>query len=44
MMEFLANTASQAGNGDNFPATWYHQAAKHISTFEDPDGVLGADP
>ena len=38
MMEFLADNASKAGNGGNFPATWYYQAAQHISAFKGPDG------
>ena len=24
MMEFLADNALKAGNGGNFPVTWYH--------------------
>ena len=31
MMEFLVNNASKAGDGGNFPATRYHQAAQHIA-------------
>ena len=38
MMEFLADNASKAGDGSNFPATWYHQAAQHIAAFKGPDG------
>ena len=38
MMEFLAHNASKAGDGGNFPATWYTQAAEHIAAFRSPDG------
>ena len=38
MMEFLARNASKAGDGGNFPATWYTQAAEHIAAFQSPDG------
>ena len=38
MMEFLARNASKAGDGGNFPATWYTQAAEHIAAFRSPDG------
>ena len=39
MMEFLATNASKAGDGGNFPATWYNQATDHIATFKGPDGT-----
>ena len=40
MMEFLAHNASKAGDGGNFPATWYSQAADHIAAFQSPDGNM----
>ena len=40
MMEFLARNASKAGDGGNFPATWYTQAAEHIAAFRSPDGNM----
>ena len=39
IMEFLATNISKAGDGGNFPATWYNQAADHIAAFKDPDGM-----
>ena len=39
MMEFLATNTSKAGDGGNFPATWYNQAADHIAAFKGPDGM-----
>ena len=39
MMEFLATNTSKAGDGGNFPATWYNQAADHIAAFKGPDGT-----
>ena len=38
MMELLASNGSKAGDGGNFPATWYSQAADHIAAFWRPDG------
>ena len=38
MMEFLADNALKAGNGGNFPVTWYHQTVQHIAAFKGPDG------
>ena len=40
MMEFLPHNASKAGDGGNFPATWYSQAADHIAAFQSPDGNM----
>ena len=34
MMEFLATNTSKVGDGGNFPATWYNQAADHIAAFK----------
>ena len=45
MMEFLANNASKVGDGGNFPATWYNQAADHIyiAAYRSPDGTTKTD-
>ena len=40
MMEFLVHNALKAGDGGNFPATWYNQAADHITAFQSPDGNM----
>lgn len=37
MMEYLKGTASKAGEGGNFPDTFYHQAAQHILPFKPPN-------
>ena len=39
MMEYLASNASKAGDGGNFPATWYNQAADHIAAIQSPHGT-----
>ena len=35
MMEFLAQHASMAGDGGNFPASKYNEAASHLAPYQD---------
>ena len=35
MMEFLAQHASTAGDGGNFPASKYNEAASHLAQYQD---------